>query len=254
MNELPSVSHARWMAKVIYIFLMYLYREHYHPPQNSPYTPAALRLCVVFALRVYLRYFLEAPNQFAAPRYDLELMRELKLFSEYDAHVAAEISRKRLKHHSYLSEQWIAATLFDPCVSIEQKNKIRQNILTRPSIPANAKQCQLQDVNALCEKQLEDFATGGTLDFFTMLDVDSSFLANDAASWEDDESYLAAKDAAKCLTVINDPAERAVAQLKHNNRRCRTEKNHRGRVHATSKSRRDITSANKSYLLNLGQE
>jgi len=254
LNELPPVSHARWMVKVIYIFLMYLYRRNYQPPRGSPYIPTSISLCVVFALRVYLRYFLEAQNQFAAPRYDLELMRELQLFSEYNSEVAAEVSRKRLNHLSYLSEQWIAVALFDNCVSVDQKNNIRQNINTRPSIPENAKQYQLREVSRIYDMQLEDFATRGTLDFFDILGVDSSFLARDAAGWEEDESYLAAKDAAKGLTVVNDPAERAVAQLKHNNRKCRTEKNHRGRVHATSKSRRDITSSNKGYLLNLEQE
>jgi hypothetical protein len=83
ISNMLSVSHARWMSKIIYCFYIYLFRNHYDLPSTSKITTKTLSEVCVFGVTSYIFYFLQCPDARSAPRRDLELLKAIFSF-DYD--------------------------------------------------------------------------------------------------------------------------------------------------------------------------
>jgi len=69
------------------------------------------------------------------------------------------------------------------------------------------------DHSRIHDKQLHNFMTRNTRNFFHILRIPDSFTAADPNTWSTDDSYLEAKSVVKELCVMNDTTERAVALM-----------------------------------------
>lgn len=212
-KELPPVSHARWMSKVIHFFILFMFKDHYEIPPRSSLKWECIEEICVFGVLYYIKYFLMSTNSVAAVRLDLQLLKDIQ---NIDDQVAKNAVTKKFKGHLwYLSEQLSPLAFFDNAVSIDEKNQMRKNIKTALGNPKNLKKFQVFPSNFNPKTaNIRDFVTKNSISFFEILEIEPDFLDKDAKDWSTDRSYLKALEAIEGLTVINDSAERAVALAK----------------------------------------
>ena len=72
------------------------------------------------------------------------------------------------------------------------------------------------------EKPLEEYTTARTMNIFDVLSTNGrqeaqDFLQEEPAEWHSNASFLRLKEAAKCMTVVNDCAERGIALIQSYN-------------------------------------
>lgn len=106
--------------------------------------------------------------------------------------------------------------LFDSRVSNEKKKAMVENLdKNEPAIETtnNRPVITKEDISSL---ELEQFVCSKSTKFFEIVQVDSSFLEDPVSSWKFDtnRNYQKAASDICALTVVNDPAERAVALVK----------------------------------------
>lgn len=86
--------------------------------------------------------------------------------------------------------------------------------------PVDSKQSKRASINlkSAGQKQLQDFVTANTKRFFEILRLPCTFLETDAEEWNDDDSYVNARDVVYGLKVVNDFAERGVRLMEEYNK------------------------------------
>ena len=73
------------------------------------------------------------------------------------------------------------------------------------------------DLQSIGTKELCNFVTKNTRNFFDILDLRRDFLNEEPNTWANNATYIAAEEIAKSLTVTNDTAERGVALIQEYN-------------------------------------
>ena len=69
------------------------------------------------------------------------------------------------------------------------------------------------DEKCISEKLLSHFVSRNTKTFFASMDIPQDFLFQDPSLWNTNEAYITAQCRVKKLQVVNDAAERSVAQI-----------------------------------------
>ena len=96
--------HARWMAKVIYTFKVWLFRSQFrmtHREQNG------LRDLCIFYARVYVKNWISAPLAVKAPSNDLHLYKDLEAYRTVNKGISEATTKKMGRHLWYLSEELV---------------------------------------------------------------------------------------------------------------------------------------------------
>ena len=107
---------------------------------------------------------------------------------------------KLLNHMWYLSEELIALSLFDPEVPLPQKRKVVKSMQINVVGNEPPKKHKFDMVNKLDHMELHNFATSNTYRFFTILDIDHTFLESDPGLWQRSKSYNDALGIVKYLS------------------------------------------------------
>ncbi|KAG0707001.1 hypothetical protein GWK47_024234 [Chionoecetes opilio] len=204
------IHHARWMAKVIYSFKVWLFRRQFRLTVREE--PGLRDICV-FVVRLYLKAWFTAPLAAAAPNSDLELMKAL---AAYPNRVIGKAARAKLaKHLWYLSEDLVGLALFDRAVLFATKALM----VSAMEVEADGSEDDRQIPRAQVEfasvigKTVADFATANSRCIFERLNLPSGFLDVAPEEWEDREDFRKAAETVQCLHVVNDHAERGVALI-----------------------------------------
>ena len=101
----------------------------------------------VFVSRLYVKAWTLAPEAAAAPRHDLQLVKDLTAYMDVNQDVAKAALTKLHRHLWYLSEELVALALFDPLVTVEEKRQILTSLHTKvgdgtpakcPTLPSQA--------------------------------------------------------------------------------------------------------------------
>lgn len=208
-----ACSHARYMGQAIYVLKIYLFREYFVLSEQEE--AACLQFCLFITL-IYVKYWTLSTKTVDAPINDLNLIKQLGKYATISMDISVIATNALHRHLSYLGEELAVFALFSDEVPNETKNKMRnvlqtvtpvQNVIRRS---ANSISYHLEANENLSTKNLEDFMAGASHNVFNILDLDTSFLAEDAALWTVNKSYIRAKEAIKKLNVVNDIAERAI--------------------------------------------
>ncbi|KAG0712093.1 hypothetical protein GWK47_002150 [Chionoecetes opilio] len=204
------IHHARWMAKVIYSFKVWLFRRQFRLTVREE---SGLRDICVFAVKLYLKAWFTAPLAAAAPKSDLELMKAL---AAYPNRVIGKAARAKLaKHLWYLSEDLVGLALFDRAVPFATKALM----VSAMEVEADGSEDDRQIPRAQIEfasvigKTVVDFATANSRRIFERLNLPSGFLDVAPEELEDREDFRKAAETVQCLHVVNDHAERGVALI-----------------------------------------
>ena len=74
------------------------------------------------------------------------------------------------------------------------------------------------DFSESAQRELDDFVSKKTLQFFKKLNLSHQFLSTDPVSWADRDDYQTAEKTVLALKVVNDHAERGVALVQQYNK------------------------------------
>ncbi|GBP27014.1 hypothetical protein EVAR_11247_1 [Eumeta japonica] len=105
--RMPAGLHrARWMAKAIYCLKIFLFRHQF---KLSKREETAIKEICVFTVSIYVKYWYQAPSACAAPRNDLQLLKDLVSFQNINKAMSQNAIHKILGHLWYLSEELCCA-------------------------------------------------------------------------------------------------------------------------------------------------
>lgn len=209
--KIPGAYHmARWMAKVIYCFKIYLFREEFKLT-----TKEEKNLCefCLFASLVYVKSWISCPNASDAPVNDLFLFQQLKQFAVVNKTISEAAVKKFQNHLWYLSPELVPLALFSNKLKTEEKRKMISNMKFHGE-NWSERLIKLKNIESLEKKSLDMLVTSVSASALRSMKVDIDFLFNnDPATWNDSPEYQEGKNLVYSLKVVNDAAERSVALM-----------------------------------------
>jgi len=242
----PGAYHrARWMSKLIYCIKIFLFRSQFN---LTPREDSGLCQLNVFVVTVYLQHWYTCPVSAAAPRHDLELLKQLVRYKNTNAVIANAALKSMSNHLWYLNEILIGLAFFDAEVSIDMKLSMVAG-LEREGSAMPPKRVRF-DERTLLDKQLPDFASTNTNQLFSALNISQEFLKSHPSEWENDQTYVESQATVAQLKVVNDAAERGIALIEAFNSAITTQEEQKQYLlQVVEKHRKDYPNANKSTLL-----
>ena len=113
-----AVHKARWMAKAIYVVKMYLLRKQLPLSINLKNN---LRRMATFIVFVYIKYWFKTPLPIEAPETDIQFLKNLSEFKDFDPNLAEAVISKFTNHLWYLSKELVCLSLFSKNVDFSEK-------------------------------------------------------------------------------------------------------------------------------------
>lgn len=118
--RLPGASsHARFMAKAIYAYKIFIFRDQYQLTANEL---SGIRNVCIFLTKIYVQYWFGCTSAIEAPRRDLQLIKNA--IDYYDKRVSAAMLEKLRNHLWYLAEESVGLAFFDEIISLEMKREM----------------------------------------------------------------------------------------------------------------------------------
>ena len=220
-----SISHARWMAKILCEFKIVLFSTQLiklglitEDEANSH------KQLTLFLILYYVKPWMTATLASDAPVNDLILANSLRkmpshLLRSYPLFKnMGDAMKTRLEEHLwYLSEELVVMSLFSDKLDEQQKNKCRKAMLShyRENLdPVTGKLI----TPLLSNSKSTEISTLFGKESWRLLHLcrikGKSFLEKPASSWKDCSDYTMLKNIVKNFVVVNDVAERAVLLAK----------------------------------------
>ncbi|ESN94171.1 hypothetical protein HELRODRAFT_163957 [Helobdella robusta] len=194
-----ALYRARWMAKLIYAFKLYMYRHQFRLTRVEE-----KEFCrfIVFGICVYLRSWFTTPDLLSAARHDLQLVKRIQQFRDVD--------RER---------ELAGAGFFDDQIFHEEK-VLMADALSVESKTTNdfTKRVQMNINDISDEMSVKDFVSSNTMQFFAILGLPHSFLNKRPSEWREDEQYKKAFEVVSGIKPVNNFDERGVALMQDFNR------------------------------------
>ena len=110
-----------------------------------------------------------------------------------------------------MSETLIALGFFDSEIPVETKAKMAE-ALKIEGTHTPVRRISLEE-DSILSKQLWNFVSANTKEFFTKMDIRQGFLQEYPSFWECNEDYMEAQRRLKNLKVVNDISERGVSLM-----------------------------------------
>jgi hypothetical protein len=245
--RLPGPIHsARWMAKAIYCIKMTMFRKQLGLPTKD--LDNLLQL-TIFIIRVYARGWYSCTSSVEAPSNDLKFLKELLEYEKVHK-VIAKVAQKRFTYHLwYLSEELVSFSVFDENLSDSERAGIVDGILHREGSedPPKKRAIDMREVRTM---SLKDLSTTCSLNFFTILGIDTGFFEVPVSEWGARNDYQAGRLIATHLRVVNDHAERGVKLMSDYNRSVtKNEESFQHLLVNVEQHRRSIPDYKKSTLI-----
>lgn len=225
-----ACHHARWMSRVIYTLKIAIFQRQLQNVFDleliEKITSLALFLCLF-----YSKSWLCAASRTDAPKMDLMLIKDLQKvinipekYPKYFGEFADKVQTKFADHLWYLSERLVPLCLFSDLTTVQEKQSVRQALLKFQGMDTSRNMLMpCFSLSASSKYQLKDFVGPDSWTFFQLLSKSSSqtqgcrsnsqFIIEHSSSWPNNPSYNLVRERVERLTVVNDPAERALALL-----------------------------------------
>ena len=212
-----AYHHARWMAKVLYTVKIAIFRDQLGDVFDKEDLDMIVSLAT-FLVLFYVRYWFCCPSAPDAAPVDLGLM---KLFESASNALKKDLqllefvtsAREKLQAHLwYLSERLVPLALFSSRVSDREKSDMAKAILRCKSEKAPPSQ-EMPNACNFKTKKLKDFVGPDSWTFFSLFEVEPSFLKLPVPKWSSNEDFVKLAELARSLKVTNDSAERVLGVL-----------------------------------------
>ena len=198
-----ALHHARWMAKAIYYCLkIWVFREQLTLKESEL---GSLKSFCEFIVEFYVSYWFQCSISVSAPRLDLELLKSLNSSTTV---LASSALNKLLLHMWYLNEELVGLAFFDPLVPINTKRKMVESLSMEKRVGRKPRaEVEKAEIES---KELWDFVSKRTNNFFDAMSVSKNFLVDDPDQWSKNDDYSTVCQHLQQLKVVNDCAERGV--------------------------------------------
>lgn len=203
-----ATNNARWMFRAIYALKSFLFRDVLD--LDGDLFTSIQRFCLFITL-IYVKFWNVCSNAADAPYNDLQFLKELDAYKQFDPEVA-EVAITAMKRHLwYLSDELIVLGLFSEKVSTEDKNEMRLLLNNEYEERTQNSLRHTDEIHDIKNLQLQSFVSDRSSFLFNLLEIDADFLSEDSNDWDDNESYQSArKKVHELIIVVNDNAERAI--------------------------------------------
>lgn len=123
--------HARWLSKVLYIFKMLLFREHFLD-MNLEITEK-FETFLLYFITIYLKYWFTCePSKYAAKN-DLDFLTDLASFAKIPGKYFSEVAHYAIetqnRHLQYLDVDNAIFAIFDERICVEEKEQLRLKLI-----------------------------------------------------------------------------------------------------------------------------
>ena len=220
----PGALHkARWMAKLLYSIKICLLEQHIAKlPSGTIVTAcqiAKIRDFVNFATLIYSTWWLSCNSAVDAPWNDLKLIHSLLRYEAVNSTVAKSALRAFKQHLWYLTADLVPLALFSQLVPPAERRALADKLLTLDPSSASLKPTQrfgtgfgkpVFPSNVTESTTLADLVGPDSWHTIHILQIDTSFLADDVQSWPDNPAYQTSMSNVLAINVTNDCAERGV--------------------------------------------
>lgn len=204
----PGALHrARWMAKIIYSLKIYLFRQQFELKEEEL---SSLKQFNLFFTIVYIKNWYTCEVAAAAPLNDLSLLKDIRLYESINKTVSDAAFHSFSNHGWYLSDRLVGLSFFDDKVPVETKAAMVLKLQT--DNPDSLRRIKVEK-EQITSQNLPDFTSINTMDLFTALEIETSFLDHKPSKWNTIKAYLEGKNKVKSLKVVNDAAERGIALI-----------------------------------------
>lgn len=166
-------------------------------------------VCVFLAL-IYVKAWFSSSQSIEAAQNDIQLIKNGILYSKIDS-VSSEIILDKISNHLlYLGSETIGMSFFDVRVSVEEKRKMVAALNIQKKYCHRIVVTPTEIKKSFAPKNLSDFVSSCTQDFFKRFNICTDFLKTDPTSWENNEHYLQGANICRNIKVVNDISERFV--------------------------------------------
>lgn len=216
-----AIHHARWMAKALYSFKIYLFRDQFELKKHEI---SCMRDICVFLVRLYVKAWFTAPFAIEAPYGDFLFLKSLIDYKIINAKVSEAAVKKFVGHLWYLSPEIVTFSLFDLNVPFNCKKTMSEKILmlreeavrnegnesAEENDPIRFVTLKVKDADNFCKNNFDTLITELSLKIFDVFGISYDFLKNDPSVWSENADYQKAVSILKGIRVVNDVAERGV--------------------------------------------
>lgn len=239
-------SRARFMCRILYCFKIYLYREQFIISDSEM---DAIRRFILFVLKVYIKHWFTSSMSLTAPANDLSLLKKLDALSDIMPLTSKHTIEKLKNHLWFLSEILIAFSFYDASIGHECKRKMVENLSRQLPAQRDKNRFVLPGNTIIQELELYDFVSSRTIQFFEITGLSRAFLTLDPSEWENDALYVRGRIAVLNFTVVNDPAERAIALYQRCESQAVLEDRKKRVVQVVENHRKKFPSKNKRDII-----
>ena len=203
----PGACHkARFMAFGIYSLKALAFSKQLNLEDD---TVEGLQQFCSFITIIYIPHFLSSSVGRDSAVNDLNMYKTLFAYRSKDPQLAEEALVVMRRHGWYTTTEVVMFSLFSSKLSSDEKAEITCKLL-RQSHPESYKLQKPKFSNIEEKTKLVDLVTPESYKFFDILGLDCAWLEKNPDKWEEDESFLVAKDFVTTVKVVNDTAERGV--------------------------------------------
>lgn len=162
-------------------------------------------------VKIYLQNWFTCPLATLAPLNDILLIEVLIKYRKTNEMIANLALKTFFRHLWYISDIALGFSFFDPRHTEETLIKMTA-ALKHPGDQKNL----FRNVTLDCEQHLvvTKMVSENTMKFFDIIGVGSSFLDIHPSYWPNNENYKRIKEIVQNISVVNDPAERAIGLIK----------------------------------------
>ena len=199
---------ARFMAFGIYSLKAFAFSRQLKLDHD---TEKALKQFCSFIAVIYIPHFLASSIGSDASVNDLELFKKLFEYRKFDPQLSDEALVVLRRHCWYLVPEVAIFSLFSKKVSMDEKSRLSCKLLTMQTEAPKTYKLEKPKFPVIDEKtRMEDLLTPKSFKFFSILGIDSDWLAKSPDTWEAEEGFRAANEFVNTVKVTNDVAERGV--------------------------------------------
>jgi hypothetical protein len=193
-----ACHHARWMAKIIYVFKMFLMRDELDI--TAEIMGKIEELCLFYAL-VYVPAWIRAPVTSDAPVNDLVLIKQLHEYRSLNNELAEAALEKFQGHLWYLGAELAGFAFFSDKVPPKTKFAMMKNLKKPPQEESRPLKLLLTNKMQLQNIKLENLINSTTAVTLDLLGNTEELLSNHPSKWKKMACYLNFKSRVDSIKV-----------------------------------------------------
>ena len=202
----------------------------------------------VFIIRVYLNKWYTCQSPASSLLSGLQILKEFVQYNDINSKIAEVTCKKFSGYLWYLSEMLYGLTLFDSRLSVEENRKmvsaLQKSGTDNPPRHIDMKKILFFKLSCLTLTQKN------SKKLLVLNKISLQFLLKDPSLWEQDSSFIEAREKVQRLEIVNDLGERVVALIQaFNPLLTKQEDQKQYLLHIVEEHQKQFPSARKSVIV-----